>query len=261
MSRDKTDAGEWLVYSATEHGKTAAELLPEIMRSALDALPIPRRMRWGDGDSEFVRPVHWLILLHGDQVVPAEVFGIASGRLTRGHRFMSSGEIPISSPSVYADTLLSDGFVVADIAVRKSIISAAVDKAAAAVDGNAVGDEPLIDEVTALTEWPVAVTGAFDKVFLDLPKEVIVQTLTSHQRYFPVTDGNGELMAKFITISNLRSKEPERVRDEMSALFDRAWRTLPSFGKQTNTALLSHAPTPLKRLSIKRVLGRYMKRA
>lgn len=213
LSRDKTDAGEWLVYSATEHGKTAAELLPEIMRFALDALPIPRRMRWGDGDSEFVRPVHWLILLHGDQVVPAEVLGIASGRSTRGHRFMSSGEIPISSPSVYADTLLSDGFVVADFAVRKSIISAAVDKAAAAVDGSAVGDESLIDEVTALTEWPVAVTGAFDKVFLDLPKEVIVQTLTSHQRYFPVTDGNGELMAKFITISNLRSKEPERVRD------------------------------------------------
>ncbi|MGY8795479.1 MAG: glycine--tRNA ligase subunit beta, partial [Woeseiales bacterium] len=157
--------------------------------------------------------VHWLILLHGDQVVPAEVFGIASGRSTRGHRFMSSGEIPISSPAVYADTLLSDGFVVADFSVRKSIISAAVDKAAAAVDGSAVGDESLIDEVTALTEWPVAVTGSFDKVFLDLPKEVIVQTLMSHQRYFPVTDGNGELIAKFITISNLRSKDPERVRD------------------------------------------------
>jgi len=213
LSREKTDAGEWLVYSATERGKSAAVLLPEIVRAALDALPIPRRMRWSDGDSEFVRPVHWLILLHGDKVVPAEIFNVAAGRLSRGHRFMSSGDISISSPSEYVETLRAEGFVVADFSERQSIITIAVEKAAAAVNGSAVGDDALFEEVTALTEWPVAVTGSFDKVFLDLPKEVIVQTLTSHQRYFPVADKDGKLMAKFITISNLRSKEPERVRD------------------------------------------------
>lgn len=213
LSREKTAAGEWLVFSATERGKAAAELLPQIVKSALDALPIPKRMRWGDGDSEFVRPVHWLILLHGDQVVPAEIFNVTSGRSTRGHRFMSSGEISISAPSEYAATLRADGFVVADFSARQSIVITAVEKAAAAVDGIAVGDESLFEEVTALTEWPVALTGSFDKVFLDLPKEVIVQTLTSHQRYFPVTDSNGKLRAKFITISNLRSKEPQRVRE------------------------------------------------
>ncbi len=213
LSRDKTEAGEWLICSATERGKTAAELLPKIVQSALDTLPVPRRMRWGDGDSEFVRPVHWLILLHGDQVVPAEMFDVTSGRSTRGHRFMSSGEISISSPSEYANTLRSKGCVVADFSERKNIIDAAVKNAAAAVDGITVGNEALINEVTALTEWPVAVTGSFDEVYLNLPKEVIVQTLTSHQRYFPMTDGNGELISKFITISNLRSKQPDRVRD------------------------------------------------
>jgi len=213
LSREKTAAGEWLIYSDNERGELASALLPEIVQSALDALPIPRRMRWGDSDSEFVRPAHWLVLLHGEDVVPASILGLSAGRTTQGHRFMSSGLITIDKPSMYGEALRTDGFVVADFVERRDIVTAAVEHAAAAAGGTAVGDAALFDEVTALTEWPVAVTGSFDEAFLALPKEVITETLTSHQRYFPLSDDEGALKAKFITISNLVSKDPDQVRD------------------------------------------------
>ena len=213
LTREKTKAGEWLTYTANEPGRPAAELLPEIVQSALDALPVPRRMRWGAHESDFVRPVHWLVLMHGDQVVPATLLGIEAGRTTRGHRFMSAGDISLSMPSEYAARLEEDGFVIADFDRRREKILAAVNGAARAAGGFAVGDDALYDEVAALTEWPVSLTGSFDGEFLSLPKEVIVATLTGHQRYFPVQDDNGELLPVFITLANIESKEPDRVRD------------------------------------------------
>lgn len=213
LSREKTKAGEWLSYTANEPGQTAAELLPEIVQAALDALPVPRRMRWGAHDSAFVRPVHWLVLMHGDQVVPGTVLGIDAGRTTRGHRFMSAGDISLSTPAEYAIKLEQGGFVIADFERRRERIVAAVTSAAKDAGGFAVGDDALYDEVAALTEWPVPVTGSFDREFLSLPKEVIIATLTGHQRYFPVQDDSGELLPVFITLANIDSKEPDRVRD------------------------------------------------
>lgn len=213
LGREKTKAGEWLAHTAIESGQSASELLPGIVQTALDALPIPRRMRWGAHDTDFVRPVHWLVLLHGDAVVPGSVLGVSSGRATRGHRFMSSGNIEIASPGEYCATLEKSGYVLADFEARRGKIITDVAHAAKDAGGTPLGDDSLYDEVAALTEWPVPCTGSFDKEFLALPKEVITATLTGHQRYFPVEDKSGALLPVFITVANLESKEPDRVRD------------------------------------------------
>jgi len=213
LGREKSESGEWLSHNAVETGKDAANLLPEIITRSLDALPIPRRMRWGDNDAEFVRPVHWLVMLHGAEVVPAKVLGITSGNLSRGHRFHSDGDIAIASPADYVETLRTQGHVIVDFAERRDKIVAAVIAAAKSAGGEPVGDDALYDEVTALTEWPVPLTGSFEVEFLALPDEVIIATLTSHQRYFPVCASDGSLLPAFITLANIESKEPDRVRD------------------------------------------------
>jgi glycyl-tRNA synthetase beta chain len=213
LGRARTDKGEWLSHVSTESGALAADLLPSIVQKSLDALPIPRRMRWGAGDTEFVRPVHWLVMLHGRDVVEGEVLGIRAGNKTRGHRFHAPGTFAISAPDQYESLLERKAYVIADFAARRQRIVALVDEAARAAGGRAGGDLALFDEVTALVEWPVAITGSFDEVFLQLPREVIVATLTGHQRYFPVSDKDGRLLPTFITIANIESTDPSRVRD------------------------------------------------
>ena len=213
LGREKTDAGEWLSYKGVESGSPTADLLPGIVQSALDSLPIARRMRWGDREEEFVRPVHWLVMLHGEAPVPGSVLGIESGLTTRGHRYHAPDPITLKAAGDYERTLLDKGFVVADFAARREMIVNAVTKAANDAGGSAVCDEALFDEVAALTEWPVPLTGSFDEEFLALPREVIVETLTSHQRYFPVAGDDGALKPAFITLANLESKQPERVRE------------------------------------------------
>ncbi|RZV34486.1 MAG: glycine--tRNA ligase subunit beta [Chromatiales bacterium] len=211
LDRIETEKGEWLVFHTVEKGKTAAELLPDIIERSLGSLPIPRRMRWGAGDAEFVRPVHWLVLLHGEDVMDASVMSIAAGRVSRGHRFHSSGPVSISAPDDYLGTLEKDGFVIADFARRRQMIIEGADAAAERVGGNIVDGEALYDEVTALVEWPVPIVGAFDEVYLELPREVVISTLTGHQRYFPVADDRGMLLPHFVTVANLESKDPEQV--------------------------------------------------
>lgn len=213
LDREKTSDGEWLSFASVEKGQATAALLPGIVQASLDALPIPRRMRWGAREDEFVRPVHWLIMLHGDAVVPGSVLGIESGDVTRGHRFHADNEIRIGSAGEYEAALFETGYVIADFEARREKIVDGVRAAAEAAGGNAIGEDALYDEVTALTEWPVPMSGAFDETYLELPDEVIIATLTGHQRYFPVADASGQLMPVFITVANLESKEPERVRD------------------------------------------------
>ena len=213
LGRNKTDKGEWLTFESVEKGKTVDELLPDLIERALGALPIPRRMRWGAGEAEFVRPVHWIVLLHGDKTINATVMGIDTGNITRGHRFHSSGEITITSPDHYLETLEKDGFVIADFERRREMVRTGVDQAAASVGGEVVEGESLYDEVAALVEWPVPVLGSFEEKFLQLPRETVISTLTGHQRYFPVAGANGKLLPKFITVANLESKDPDQVRD------------------------------------------------
>ena len=213
LGRNKTDKGEWLTFESVEKGKAVAELLPGLIENALSALPIPRRMRWGAGDAEFVRPVHWIVLLHGKKTIKASVMGIEASNKTRGHRFHSSGLITITSPGAYLDTLEKEGYVIADFERRREIVRTGVDAAAHGAGGHVVDGESLYDEVASLVEWPVPVLGRFDEKFLELPREAVISTLTGHQRYFPVADEGGKLLSKFITVANLESKDPDQVRD------------------------------------------------
>ena len=211
LTRINDNKGEFLFCRTTRAGEPAAKLLPGIVRAALDALPIARRMRWGDGSAQFVRPVHWVVMLHGDQVVDGEVLGITAGRMTRGHRFLAKKPIALRSPGGYL-AALEKGHVRADFEARRERIRAGTVAAAEAAGGEAVIDPEVLDEVTALTEWPVPLAGEFESRFLELPPEVLVATLQDHQRYFPVRGRDGKLMPRFIAVANLDSKDPAEVR-------------------------------------------------
>ncbi len=213
LERTKTDKGEWLVFESQERGQSAADLMPALVERALASLPIPRRMRWGAGDAEFVRPVHWVVMLHGKDVIDAPVMDITAGTASRGHRFLSSGAIIITQPKSYLDTLEKKGYVIADFERRREMVRDGVDAAAVDAGGQVVDGGSLYDEVAALVEWPVALVGRFDEQFLSLPREVVISTLTGHQRYFPVADDTGALLPRFVTVANLESKNPELVRE------------------------------------------------
>ena len=212
LGRLETPKGTWLVHRVEEPPRPASDLVPGVIEAALDGLPIARRMRWGDGDAEFVRPVHWLVLLLGSEIVEATVLGVRSGRETRGHRFHHPGPIPLADPGEYVEKLRSPGRVLAPFAERRRLVERLVGDAAAALGGRAVAGDDLFDEVTALVEWPVAVTGRFEARFLDLPRGVITATLQGHQRYFPIEDEDGRLRASFVTVSNIESRRPDAVR-------------------------------------------------
>lgn len=208
-----TDKGEWLVYRAHESGRPLVELLPDILRAALAALPIPKRMRWGSGDAEFVRPVHWLVALHGSDVLPLEVFGIASDRVTRGHRYLGEQAIAIPAPQDYATLLETRGKVIADFDTRRARVRALIDEAAQAAGGRPLVDEALLNEVTALVEWPAPIVGSFDSHFLDVPREALVASMQGHQKYFPLENSDGSLQNRFITIANIVSPQPDLIRN------------------------------------------------
>lgn len=213
LGRLSTDKGEWLVYSSLEKGNPADELLAGAVEAACKALPIPKPMRWADSDTEFVRPVHWVLMLHGSQAIDASVLGVPAGNTTRGHRFHAPDAMTLTSPDEYLERLEKEGYVLADLEQRLENVRDQVIKSAAGRGGKPVGSEALYDEVAALVEWPVALVGEFDPRFLELPREVVVATLTSHQRYFPIEDDSGELMPAFVTAANIESVEPERVRE------------------------------------------------
>ncbi len=213
LERVHTDKGDWLFYRSKSKGASAAALLPSVVEKALDKLPIPRRMRWGDSEVEFVRPVHWIVMLLDKEVLPATLFNIPAGRETFGHRVHAPGPFSLKSAADYPDVLARRGHVLADFEARRKAVLEELGSAAMAAAGTPVMDNALLDEVTALVEWPVAVSGSIPEGFLALPDEVLVATLQEHQRYFPLRDGTGALMPAFVAISNLESTRPEKVRE------------------------------------------------
>ncbi|UJQ36895.1 glycine--tRNA ligase subunit beta [Aeromonas caviae] len=206
-----TDKGEWLVHTAKVEGRPAKELLGELVSQALAKLPIPKMMRWGDKTIQFVRPVFTVTLLLDGELVPAHILGIDSARTIRGHRFMGESEFTIDNASQYPQILQERGMVIADFMARKAKIKADVEAAAAAFGGVADLDDALLEEVTALVEWPVVLTANFEEKFLAVPAEALVHTMKGDQKYFPVYDKHGKLLPKFIFVTNIESKDPSQI--------------------------------------------------
>ncbi|MGH8214591.1 MAG: glycine--tRNA ligase subunit beta [Rhodanobacteraceae bacterium] len=206
-----TDAkGERFVHRRIAPGRTTAELLPEIVREAAAALPVAKPMRWGDHDFSFVRPVHWLVMLHGDQVITGELLGLKSGRQSRGHRFMHPAPIHLADADSYVDSLRA-AKVLADPAERRQRIRDEVAGVAPA-DCKPHLDEALLDELANLNEWPVAIACTFDRDYLDVPHAALVTTMRANQKFVPVFDAEGKLTEHFIGIANLASNDPALVR-------------------------------------------------
>jgi glycyl-tRNA synthetase beta chain len=211
LSKLTTEKGAWLQFRGTERGAATTALLKDLLTQAIATLPIAKRMRWGAHSAEFVRPVHSVVLLYGDEVVPIELLGLQSGRITSGHRFHHPKPISLKSAKGY-EAKLRRAKVIADFAKRREMIRAGVIAAAAEVGGSALIDDALLDEVTALVEWPVPLAGQFEQRFLSLPREVVIATVQDHQRYFAVQGPDGELSGWFVTVSNIESRDPSKVR-------------------------------------------------
>ena len=205
-----TPKGERFSYEATESGLRTSELLPGIVNDAVQQLPIAKLMRWGEGEMSFVRPVHWVVLLLGKDVIDVSCFGCASGRETFGHRYHHPKAIVLDSPSQYVKKL-NDAEVMADFEVRRDAVVASVHQVLEALDAKAVIPERLLDEVTAIVEWPTALLVDFSPEFLDMPSEVLIESMQVHQKCFVVRNQEGALLPHFITISNIKSTSPAHV--------------------------------------------------
>lgn len=206
----QTPKGEWLVYRTVKKGISTVALIPDFVKTALSALPIPKLMHWGDQRAMFVRPVHTLTMLFGEELIPGSILGLESARTIRGHRFMGEQEFTINSADEYPEILEKKGMVIADYERRKKIIKDSIINQAAALNGEADLDESLIEEVTSLVEYPVLMTAKFEEKFLKVPSEALVHTMKGDQKYFPVYR-DGKLLPNFIFISNIISKNPEMV--------------------------------------------------
>lgn len=203
-------SGPKLRYAQHIPGQPAVNLLPTIVQDSLNDLPIPKRMRWAARRDEFVRPTQWLVMLFGDAVVDCEILAQKAGRVSRGHRFHANRDVHISSPASYAEDLRS-AFVLADFAERRELISRRVDELAAAENGSAIVPPALLDEVTALVEWPVPLVCSFEERFLEVPQEALISTMQDNQKYFCLLDAGGKLLPRFITVANVESKDPAQI--------------------------------------------------
>ncbi|MFO1389610.1 glycine--tRNA ligase subunit beta [Cellvibrio sp.] len=211
LKAESDGKAEKLVARINTQGKKTVELLEGVVSDALAKLPIAKRMKWGSKREEFVRPVHWLVMLFGSDVVNANVLGLQAGRTSRGHRFHYNNTIDLAKASDYASVLKNTGYVVADFAERSASIKEQVEAEAKKVGGVAVIDPSLLDEVTALVEWPVALTGKFEERFLAVPAEALIASMKEHQKYFHVVDAGGKLKNNFITVANLNSKDASQI--------------------------------------------------
>lgn len=203
-------SGPKLKFVQSIAGQPAESLLPGIVEASLNELPIPKRMRWAARREEFVRPTQWLVMLLGEQVVDCTILTQQAGRVSRGHRFHANHEVRISNPASYAEDLRS-AYVIADFAERRALIDARVAELASEQNGKAIVPPALLDEVTALVEWPVPLVCSFEERFLEVPQEALIATMQDNQKYFCLVDGNGKLLPRFITVANIESKDPAQI--------------------------------------------------
>ena len=210
LERTRDAKGERFVHRSVKPGARTAGLLPEVLAEAIAAMPIPKPMRWGDHDYAFARPVHWLVLLLGNEVVPAQVLGVSSGRSSRGHRFEHNHAVEFAAPGDYVEALRA-AKVLVDPAERRERIVEQAGQAAAQAGGSARITEDNLGQVVCLTEWPAAVRCSFERDFLAVPQEALIETMEVNQKFFPVLDGAGRLTEHFIGIANIESRDVAEV--------------------------------------------------
>lgn len=254
LEQVETPKGIWLMAKKTEVGQATKDLLPEIVNQSLAGLPIPKRMRWGAGSAEFVRPVHWIVMLAGDEVVDTEILGIKTGRDSLGHRFHHPEAVTINAPSSYAEQLKA-AHVVASVAERKETIRSQVQAIADEQGRVAIMPEDLLDEVTALVEYPVAVAGKFGEEFLDVPQEALIYTMQGDQKYFGLTNQDGKLQPAFITISNIQSSNPESVSQGNERVIRPRFSDAAFFWEQDKKESLASRREKLKTVTFQKDLG------
>jgi glycyl-tRNA synthetase beta chain len=254
LGKLETDKGAWLVFRQQQAGQATAALFPAMVEKSLAALPIPKRMRWGSGTAEFVRPVHWIVMLADESVIDAEILGIKTGRESYGHRFHAPDAVSITSPATYA-AQLQTAFVVADFAARRDTIRQQVQTTAASFGGTAVMPEGLLDEVTALVEYPNAVAGKFEERFLDVPQEALISTMQDNQKYFALVDANGKLMPHFITIANIDSRDVARVAEGNERVIRPRFSDAEFFWTQDKKQTLASRREGLKTMVFQQKLG------
>lgn len=251
----ETPKGIWMGYVLQQPGKPALELLPQIVQQALEKLPIPKRMRWGARAAAFVRPVHWVVMLLGDEVVPSTILEHKADRVTHGHRFHAPEGFALNTPDDYVPTLRERGYVEPDFDLRAAQIAEQVQAKAAEIGAKAVIDPGLLEEVTALNEWPQAVMGSFDEAFLEVPPECLISAMKGHQKYFHVVDVQGQLLNYFITVANIESKKPDAVRDGNERVIRPRLADAKFFWDQDRKVLLEDQLPRLKTVVFQQKLG------
>lgn len=204
--------GEYVVCTRHEAGRPAAEVLPGLLEALIAALPWPKSMRWGFGETAFVRPVHWLVALLGEQVLPLQFAGIRAGNSSRGHRFLAPAAAPVPSSLPGYLEVMRERFVIADPALRREMIAAELSRVEGEIGARVRPDEALLAEVANLVEYPMAVCGSFNEGFLEVPQEVIVSAMRAHQRYFAIEDASGALVNRFVTIAGTVTRDADVVR-------------------------------------------------
>jgi len=213
LERRETEKGEWLFFSQTVAGKGVADIVQDALDNAIKSLPIAKRMRWGSKEVEFVRPVHWLVALHGDSILPVNALSLTASKQTQGHRFHCKEVLTIKSADDYINTLQEQGTVTVNYEQRKKLIVEQVDALAKTVGGSIENYPDLLDEVCSLVEYPNAILGSIDEQFMSIPQEALVSSMRDHQKYFHIVDNDGKLLPHFITVSNINSKDENRVRN------------------------------------------------
>ncbi len=260
LDRLKTDKGEWLVFRDQRPGESIESLVPGMVERSLDAMPVERAMRWGSTKKAFVRPVHWIVSLYGNDVLDLKLYDMQAGRESQGHRFMSEGPVTFAHPNEYEEAL-EKASVIAAFARRRDQIAKQLDDVATAEKAEVVVDPDLLDEVTALVDWPVALCGRFDEEFLKVPEEALISAMKSHQRYFHLVDDNGRLLPRFVTIANIASSQPETVIAGNERVITPRLTDAAFFFRQDAKTSLEEKTERLKQVVFQSKLGTYFEKA
>ncbi|UJS25052.1 glycine--tRNA ligase subunit beta [Thiothrix winogradskyi] len=249
-----TDKGGWLIFRQQQVGQQTTALFPAIVEKSLAALPIPKRMRWGSGSAEFVRPIHWIVMLADGDVIDANILSIQTGRETRGHRFHAPAAVAITTPADYA-VQLGDAYVIARFEARRDMIKAKVEALATELGGTAIMPDDLLDEVTGLVEWPVPVAGRFEERFLDVPQEALISTMQDNQKYFALVDAAGKLMPNFITVANIESRDVSQISTGNERVIRPRFSDAEFFWTQDKKTSLESRREQLKKMVFQQKLG------